>query len=382
MSTTQTQTMTIPAISSRPSLSLKLEGASRSPLELSGAVDSYIKRDLAPLLGTIFEDINLAEILRSPECDAKIRDIAIIISRRGVCVFPGQKDLSVADQKLLCHKLGQLTTRPFTSGLNIHPLNQTELPDGTIDAELTTLARDPSKKLVKQAGFGKHEKKQSHADGWHTDCSYENVPADYTLLHMKKTPSAGGDTLFASSYEAYDLLSPATASMLESLRATFMPPGHRPENIVDRMWPGPRGAPENKGPELRASHPCVRTNPVTGWKSLYANGHHMEAIEGLGEMENKMMKKLLERLVTENHQLQLRVKWNPDDLVIWDNRSVYHVRNPFQAPSSRPPPHPPPPSPKDCRSCSTFSSSCVPDSYFSFSSSLLYLLISSGSSLY
>jgi alpha-ketoglutarate-dependent taurine dioxygenase len=153
-----------------------------------------------------------------------------------VCVFPGQADFSVADQKLLCHKLGQLTCRPYTSGLNIHPLNQTELPDGTIDPELTTLARDPKKKLVKQAGFGRSEKKQSHADGWHTDCSYERIPADFTLLQMKVTPKSGGDTLFASAYEAYDLLSPSMAKMLENHTAVFMPPGHRPENIVDRMW--------------------------------------------------------------------------------------------------------------------------------------------------
>lgn len=104
-----------------------------------------------------------------------------------------------------------------------------------------------------------------------------------------------------------------------------MPPGHRPENIVDRMWKGSRGAPENVGPELRATHPAVRTNPVTGWKSLYAMGHHLEAIEGLGDLENRMVLELLERLLVDNHQLQLRVKWEADDLVIWDNRAVYHV---------------------------------------------------------
>ncbi|KAL9622027.1 MAG: hypothetical protein Q9160_003526 [Pyrenula sp. 1 TL-2023] len=333
MSTTQIHTTTAQLPSGPPSVQLQGEQIGLPPLELTNSVDDYVKTDMTPILGTLFEDIDLAEILRSPDCDTKIRDIAIIIAQRGVCVFPGQKNLTIADQKLLCHKLGQLTARPYTSGLNIHPLNQTTLPDGTVDAELTTLARDPSKKLVKQAGFGAHEKKQTHADGWHTDCSYERVPADFTLLHMKTTPAAGGDTLFASSYEAYDLLSAPMASLLEGLRATFMPPGHQPQNIADRMWPGSRGAPENRGPDLRASHPCVRTNPVTGWKSLYANGHHMEGIEGLGESENKLMKKFLERLITENHQLQLRVKWNPDDLVIWDNRSVYHVRKPFLVPS-------------------------------------------------
>lgn len=138
-------------------------------------------------------------------------------------------------------------------------------------------------------------------------------------------PGTGGDTLFASAYEAYDLLSAPMQRMLEGLKATFMPPHHSPELIKDRLWPSTRGAPENYGPELRATHPCVRTNPVTGWKCLYAFGHHLERIEGLGNVENNMMLEFLQRLVTENHQIQARVKWNKDDLVIWDNRAVYHV---------------------------------------------------------
>ena len=65
----------------------------------------------------------------------------------------------------------------FSSDIMITvPRNQTTMPDGTIDAELTTLARDPTKKLHKnQSGFsgGAKVKKQSHVDGWHTDSSYE-----------------------------------------------------------------------------------------------------------------------------------------------------------------------------------------------------------------
>ena len=56
--------------------------------------------------------------------------------------------------------------------------NQTTMPDGTIDAELTTLARDATKKLhTNQSGFsgGVKVKQQSHIDGWHTDSSYEVI---------------------------------------------------------------------------------------------------------------------------------------------------------------------------------------------------------------
>jgi hypothetical protein len=51
---------------------------SNGPLKLSGALSDYKTYELAPLLGTKFENINLSEILKSAECDEKLRDLAII----------------------------------------------------------------------------------------------------------------------------------------------------------------------------------------------------------------------------------------------------------------------------------------------------------------
>lgn len=117
------------------------------PLMPLGLWDEHKHSEITPLIGTVFDEVNLAEVLRSPDCDAKIGDLAVLISRRGLCVFPKQADLSVADQKLLCRKLGQLSTRPYTSDLWIHPVNQTKLPDGTLDGEVMSPSRDPKKKL-------------------------------------------------------------------------------------------------------------------------------------------------------------------------------------------------------------------------------------------
>ena len=104
----------------------------------------------------------------------------------------------------------------------------------------------------------------------------------------------------------YDLLSEPYQKFLEGLTATFMPPHHEPSNIERRMWKGSRGSPENVGAELRASHCCVRTNPVTGWKYVYALGHHLEGLDGLADVESRVIKEHLERLVTENPHLQVR----------------------------------------------------------------------------
>ncbi len=72
----------------------------------------------------------------------------------------------------------------------------------------------------------------------------------------------------------------------------------------------------------------VRTNPVTGWNSLFAVGQHVRRIHGLSEVESERMLQWFMSMVVENHDLQCRVKWNKNDIAIWDNRSVYHAATP------------------------------------------------------
>lgn len=112
----------------------------------SGTWDKYEHFEVTPLIGTVFDGLNISEILHSPDSDAKIRDLAILVSIRGFVVFPKQTDLTIPDQKLLVRKLGQLTARPSTSDLWIHPVNHTKLPDGSLDGEVLSPARDLTKK--------------------------------------------------------------------------------------------------------------------------------------------------------------------------------------------------------------------------------------------
>jgi alpha-ketoglutarate-dependent taurine dioxygenase len=68
---------------------------------------------------------------------------------------------------------------------------------------------------------------------------------------------------------------------------------------------------------------------VTGWKSVFAVGHHVQSINGLAEGESKALLAWFTSLVVENHDLQVRHRWqNANDLAIWDNRSVYHAATP------------------------------------------------------
>lgn len=139
------------------------------------------------------------------------------------------------------------------------------------------------------------------------------------------------DTLWASGYELYDRISPTLASFLETLPAHYAQPLFKEaaEKNGFELFSGERGAPENNGDTLEATHPVIRTNPVTGWKSVFAVGHHVKYIHGLSEAESKHFLEWFLSLIIENHDLQVRHRWaNVNDLAIWDNRSVYHAATP------------------------------------------------------
>lgn len=125
------------------------------------------------------------------------------------------------------------------------------------------------------------------------------------------------DTLWASGYELYDRLSEPYQKFLEGLAVTFEQPGFQQiaEKAGFTLYDKPRGAAENVGTELRAVHPVVRTNPVTGWKSIFPVGGHVKHINGVTDEESSKLLTWFLDLVYRNHDLQARLKWqNPGDI--------------------------------------------------------------------
>lgn len=127
----------------------------------------------------------------------------------------------------------------------------------------------------------------------------------------------GIDTLWASGYEVYDRISEPYQKFLEGLSATFAQPAFNDvaEKAGFELYDKERGSPENVGKELKAVHPVVRTNPVTGWKSIFPIGGHVKHINGLTEHESKSLLDWFLELVYKNHDLQVRFKWqNANDI--------------------------------------------------------------------
>lgn len=169
----------------------------------------------------------------------------------------------------------------------------------------------------------KHElqqdKRRYDSAKWHSDIQFEPHPADYTSLRLTQLPKTGGDTVWASGYEIYDRFSPTYQKFFEGLTAAFIGDGfikaaqEDPEHVI--LYDKPRGNPSNIGRELSSDHPVVRTNPVTGWKSIYAAGSFPKYINELTRQESDELLKKFTSMIIENHDLQVRFKWrNENDI--------------------------------------------------------------------
>lgn len=130
--------------------------------------------------------------------------------------------------------------------------------------------------------------------------------------------TAHADTVWASGYEIYDRISQPYQKFLETLTGTFSQEenfGKVAERGGFKLYDKPRGAPENVGSELKAIHPVVRTNPVTGWKSIFPVGGHIKHINGVTQEESDHLLQWFLDLVYKNHDLQVRLKWkNKNDI--------------------------------------------------------------------
>lgn len=298
------------------------------PLQLSGALDKFSFEDTTPAIGREFHDVNIVDdLLKASNSDELVRDLAITISQRGVVFFRAQSNLTDDLQKQFVHRLGQLSGKPADSTLHIHPVLNNTSEFGVNDAQVSTISSVIRKKMFRHEN--QPNKRRYDSAQWHSDIQFESAPADYTSLRLTQLPSSGGDTLWASGYDLYDRFSPAYQKFFEGLTATYIGSGFLKAAEMDpnvEVYTEPRGSPLNTGADLATVHPIVRTNPVTGWKSIYAVGPFPKQINELSPNESDELLKKFYNTILENHDLQVRFKWrNEHDIAIWDNRSAFHT---------------------------------------------------------
>jgi len=161
---------------------------------------------------------------------------------------------------------------------------------------------------------------------WHADGGYYEQPTEATLLLAKELPPYGGDTLFTSMYDAYDMLHPALRRAVDELQAVHSFPDVSSKtvqafnaNISDD--PTMRVDPGSVAGRLQ---PLVVVHPQTGRKTLNINRQFTRQIVGMPEIQARHLFDLLVEHCTSYHEFQVRFQWQVGSLAIWDNRCTLH----------------------------------------------------------
>jgi taurine dioxygenase len=156
---------------------------------------------------------------------------------------------------------------------------------------------------------------------WHSDTAYLDVPPMASMLVAREVPPAGGDTLFANMYLAYETLSDGMKRMLDDLVAVNSSAAADVSRTrEDRLKDSARADAKK---EYTASHPVVRVHPETGRRALYVNVAHTVRFEGMTDEESAPLLRYLYQ-----HQVRpeftCRFAWRPGSLAFWDNRCTQH----------------------------------------------------------
>ncbi|MCP4618578.1 MAG: TauD/TfdA family dioxygenase [Bradyrhizobium sp.] len=166
------------------------------------------------------------------------------------------------------------------------------------------------------------EQKSNIGGGWHTDHSYDQVPALGSILLAREVPQFGGDTLFASMSHAYEALSDGMKRTLEQLRAV-----HSSRHVFGAAAQYVRESGDRLGNAENATqdavHPVVVRHPETGRKTLYVNPGFTLHFEGWTAAESKPLLDFLYAHAARP-EFQTRFRWREGSIAFWDNRATWH----------------------------------------------------------
>jgi alpha-ketoglutarate-dependent 2,4-dichlorophenoxyacetate dioxygenase len=230
-----------------------------------------------------------------------------------VLIFPAQ-DLTDDQQIAFSLNFGALEE---TGGGNItkpheRRLNALMADVSNLDQQGKPLARDDRRRMFNLGN-----------QLWHSDSSFRATPAKYSILSGRVVSNSGGNTEFADMRAAYDALDEQTKNEVADLVCEH-------SLLYSR---GALGFDELTAEERAIFRPVrqrlVRSHPVTGRKSLYLSSHAGSIIGWPVPEARAFLRDLNEHAVQPGFVYIHR--WQPFDLVMWDNRQTMHRVRRFPA---------------------------------------------------
>ncbi|KAJ3054560.1 hypothetical protein HK097_001444 [Rhizophlyctis rosea] len=240
------------------------------------------RRDLSPYLGTEIIGLDLTQVT-----EEQVEDLKKLIIERGVLHFRDQEKLGKPELVEFGKKFGPP---------HIHPT----IPAPADAPELIYVHSDPTR--------------QNAAESWHSDVTFEEQPAKYSILKFDVTPEVGGDTAFTDTFAAYDKLSDKLKEILSTLEAE-----HSGVHVFGKF---PLKSADN--PINTNVHPVIRSHPVTGRHALYVNGNFTTKIIGLHKKESDFLLNYLYNHIANCVEAQVRVRWTNHSVALWDNTHTQH----------------------------------------------------------
>ena len=241
-------------------------------------------------IGADVHDIDVSR----PMTDAQVEEVRQGLIDHLVLFFREQPVLTIEQHKALANNFGDLETTTY---------RRTSLDE---------------KVQVVEGGLQPGEAPSTRPP-FHADGTFKEAPAMGSFLQAHILPQAGGDTCFASTYAAYEALSPAMQTFLEGLHA------YHSLSFMNRRHIGKPGyelrLSPDENPPLRS--PVIRVHPDTGRKFLNVNSIYTSHIDDLREDESELLLAFLFNHVMRP-EFQVRMHWNVGDIAFWDNWSTQH----------------------------------------------------------
>jgi alpha-ketoglutarate-dependent 2,4-dichlorophenoxyacetate dioxygenase len=268
---------------------------------------------LHPLFAAKITEVDLA----GPIDETAQRAIEGAMDTYAVCVLPGQH---LEDEELIAFSrlFGPLEVEPdvgrkaVAAGVKRRIAHREIFDISNLDEKGSILGKNEARSSLLQI-----------TQLWHTDLSFRQRSAKWSMLHAKVIPPAGGDTEYADTRAAYDALPEAMKRKLEGLVAehsawhsTAQRGGYVPTEEEQRSYPPAR-------------HKLVRRHPGSGRNALYIASYASHIVGMPVEAGQALLAELIE--FATRPQFVYRHKWQVRDLVIWDNRCTMHRATPLAA---------------------------------------------------
>ncbi len=260
----------------------------------------FSRKPLTPALGAEISGLDLTQ----PMSDATFAALYDAFLEDKVLLFPA-RELPPAAQVAFARRFGEVQVHVMSM---YHADGFPELYRlSNLDADGKPNGRHPDKGTLV----------------WHTDGSWRRVTGQATIIYGEVVPEVGGETHFCDMAGAWDRLSAAWQQRLAGLRAI-----HNLDFSRTRRHGTDLMSEAQKREAPPVDQPVVRRHPETGRTCLYL-GDHAESIVGMPYDEGRALIEEVNALAVSHPDLICAHRWQPHQLLLWDNRSVMHKATPY-----------------------------------------------------